>query len=202
LKEEIISGDIPPGGVIHEVVTAARFQVSKSPVRDALGLLRAEGYVQTIPHRGYVASDVSLRDFNEVFEVRALLEAEAAALAARRATPEVLTRLDDLLRSAQAAEASGTHGEYVHVNREFHLSIAAASGNSLLRRLIEQLLDRAERAIALGVQHRPSPEGVYEETAAIIAAIRTRDVSVARRAMWEHIESMRRRLLALGGEGE
>jgi len=63
LKEGILTGRIPPGGVIHEIETAARFRVSKTPVRDALSLLRAEGLVQAVPHRGYIATEVSLRDF-------------------------------------------------------------------------------------------------------------------------------------------
>jgi DNA-binding GntR family transcriptional regulator len=201
LKEDIISGAIPPGGAIHEAATASRFRVSKSPVRDALVMLRAEGYVQAIPHRAYVASDVSLRDFNEVFAVRGLLESEAASLAARHATPQVVAHLDDLVHAGRIAEAAANYQEYVRLNRDFHMTIAVASGNTLLRRLIEQSLDRAERAIALGVRHRPQPHSIYEEAGGIIAAIRAGNSTGAAQAMREHIERTRRRLLALSERG-
>ena len=199
LKQELLEGRIPPGAVLHEVAVAARFAVSKSPVRDALGLLRAEGYVQAIPHRGYVASDVSLRDFSEVFHLRRILEGEAAALAAARATPEEVRFLRSLVEQGREAEAAQVFAGYVSANRTFHLSLAELGGNLLLRKFIEHLLDRAERAIALGVGARPRLDDVYEETLSILAEVDRHDSEAARRAMAAHIENMRRRLLSLEG---
>lgn len=199
LKEDILTGQIPPGGAIHEIETAARFRVSRSPVRDALTFLRAEGFIEAIPHRGYIASEVSLRDFTEVFHVRKTLESEAAALAAEHATAEQVEYLERLINRGQEAEAAGALGMYVRANREFHLSLAEFGANLLLRQLIEQLLDRAERAITLGVGMRSSSEGVYEETARIVAAVKAHDAAGARQAMVEHIVNMRRRLLSLEG---
>lgn len=201
LKHEFLTGRIPPGAVLHEVEIAARFSVSKSPVRDALSLLRAEGYIQAIPHRGYVASDVSLRDFSEVFHLRKILEGEAAALAAERATVEEVRHLKGLVERGQQAEVAKAFTSYVSANRTFHLNLAELGGNVLLRKLIEQLLDRAERAIALGVKTRPRLDEVYEETLRIITAVEHHDPEGARRAMAAHIENMRRRLLSLEGGG-
>jgi DNA-binding GntR family transcriptional regulator len=197
LKQDLIMGRIRPGGMVHEVKLAGRFRVSKSPVRDALSLLRAEGYVDVLPRRGYVATHISLSEVQEVFALRALLEGEAAAQAARRDGPRVAARLETLEAEAQAAYRAGRPEAYVEANRRFHLTIAEAAGSRLLAQWIAHLLDRAERIICLGVAQRPRSEEVYAETDALIAAVRGGDPEEARRAMVVHIENMRRRLLAL-----
>jgi DNA-binding GntR family transcriptional regulator len=198
LKSDLITGRIRPGGFLHEVAIAERFRVSKSPVRDALSVLRAEGYVDVVPRRGYIATQVSLREVHEVFALRALLEGEAAALAAGRDGPALAARLASLAAGARAAKADDRPEAYVEMNRRFHLAIAEAAGHSLLARWIEHLLERAERIIWLGVSRRVTSDDVYHETDELIDAIRGGEAEEARRAMTRHIENMRRRLLTTG----
>jgi len=198
LKDDIIAGRIAPGDVLHEVALARRFGVSKSPVRDALSVLRSEGYVQAIPHRGYVVTNVSVRDVNEVFHLRALLEAEGAALAAMRATSAQVAELEAIVAEAMQDPAGTEPSAYVNLNKRFHLIIAAAADSRLLSRLIEELLEQSARVVALSAQTRPGPDPVIaQEADQIIAAIRSRDAGAARTAMARHIESTRRRILAL-----
>lgn len=197
LKQDLITGRIRPGGMVHEVKLAGRFRVSKSPVRDALSLLRAEGYVDVLPRRGYIATHVSLAEVQEVFSLRALLEGEAAAVAAERDGPRVAARLADLEAEAQAAYRARRPQVYVEANRRFHLTIADAAGSPLLAKWIAHLLERAERIIWLGVAQRPRSDEVYQETDALIGAVLSGRPEEARRAMVVHIENMRRRLLAL-----
>lgn len=198
LKHDLIIGRIRPGGFLHEVTIAGRFRVSKSPVRDALSVLRAEGYVDVVPRRGYIATQVSLREFHEVFGLRALLEGEAAALAASRDGPALAGRLAALEAEARAAKRDNQPEAYVEMNRRFHLAIAAASEHTLLARWIEHLLERAERIIWLGVLRRVTSDDVYRETDELIDAIRSEKAEDARGAMMRHIENMRRRLLTTG----
>jgi len=198
LKHDLITGRIQPGGFLHEIKIAGRFRVSKSPVRDALSVLRAEGYVDVVPRRGYIATQVSLREFHEVFGLRALLESEAAALAAGREGPSLAGRLADLEAEGRTAKDEDRPEAYVEINRRFHLAIADAAGHALLARWIEQLLDRAERIIWLGVARRMTSDDIYHETDELIEAIRRGKSDGARRAMSVHIDNMRRRLLTTG----
>jgi DNA-binding GntR family transcriptional regulator len=198
LKHDLITGRIQPGGFLHEVKIAGRFRVSKSPVRDALSVLRTEGYVDVVPRRGYIATQVSLREFHEVFGLRALLEGEAAAIAAGRDGAGLAERLTALEAEARLAKMESRPEAYVDINRRFHLAIADAAGHVLLARWIGHLLERAERIIWLGVARRVTSEDVYHETDALIEAIRGGGAADARRAMSTHIENMRRRLLAVG----
>ena len=199
LKRDFLAGAIKPGDVLHEAGMAVRFRVSKSPVRDALSALRAEGYVDAIPHRGYVASYITVQDFNELFHLRTILEGEAAGLAALRATDAAVRQLEVLLDEARAADQRADTGGYVEINEAFHLRIARISGNRLLERLIGQLLEQVARAIALGVhvRSRSARDDVYRETTRVITAIRRRAPAAAREVMVEHIERTRRRLLAV-----
>jgi DNA-binding GntR family transcriptional regulator len=201
LKDDIIAGRIGPGDVLHEVTLAQRFAVSKSPVRDALSVLRAAGYVQAIPHRGYVVTNVSVRDVNEVFHLRALLEADGAALAALHATPAQVAELDAILAEAMSGPKGAKPSVYVNLNKRFHLTIADAAGNHLLLRLIDELLEQSARVVALSANKRTSPDPTIAlEAAEIIAAIRSKDAAAARTAMAQHIENTRRRILTLDAE--
>ena len=198
LKHDLITGRIQPGGFLHEVKIAGRFRISKSPVRDALSVLRAEGYVDVVPRRGYIATQVSLRDFHEVFGLRALLEGEAAALAAGHDGSSLAGRLADLEAEGQIAKQESRPEAYVEANRRFHLAIADAARHTLLARWIGQLLERAERIIWLGVSRRVTSDDIYRETDELIEAIRGGRSDNARRAMSVHIDNMRRRLLTAG----
>lgn len=198
LKDDIIAGRIAPGDVLHEAALGRRFGVSKSPVRDALSVLRAEGYVQAIRNRGYVVTNVSVRDVNEVFQLRTLLEAEGAALAALRCTPDQVAELEAIVAAAMQSPAGAEPSTYVNLNKRFHLIIAEAAGSRLLARLIDELLEQSARVVALSAQTRPGPDPVIaQEAEQIIAAIGARDATAARTAMARHIESTRRRILSL-----
>jgi DNA-binding GntR family transcriptional regulator len=198
LKDDIIAGRIGPGDVLHEVALGQRFGVSKSPVRDALSVLRAAGYVQAVPHRGYVVTNVSVRDVNEVFHLRALLEADGAALAALRATAAQVAELEVIVAEATHGPKGADPSAYVNLNKRFHLVIADAAGNRLLSRLIDDLLEQSARVVALSAQTRSGPDPtVALEAAKIIAAIRAKNAPAARTAMVQHIENTRRRILTL-----
>ena len=96
LKREILTCEIAPGTSLFEGQLAERLQVSKTPIRDALGMLVHEGFVQVQPRQGYRVSDITLGDVQEVFQMRMLLEPAAAELAAERANADQLKRLQEL----------------------------------------------------------------------------------------------------------
>ncbi|HBY96307.1 MAG TPA: hypothetical protein DEP84_20525 [Chloroflexi bacterium] len=187
LKYEILTGSLKAGQVIGEEALADRYGSSRTPVREVLRSLEQEGLVQYYPHRGYHVAEFKLDDVLDVFQVRMMLEPEAASLAATWATPEDMERLEELARenvsSTEAGEAS----------LRFHRSIAELTGNRLLAGLVEQLNERIwlfGRAYLAPVNPQEDDLGHFK----IIEALRQGDPEGARDAMREHLEHIRQRL--------
>lgn len=202
LRQDILTLALRPGQLLVERELAARFRVSKTPIREALALLEQDGLVEIVPRRGVLVTPVSVRDVRELFELRMALEGAAAQLAAGRITEDELARLDGLIAESRGAQAEAARrpGEgkgwrrLLEINRAFHLTIARASGNVRLVRLIERTLDEMMRLIALGYEI-----GQHVE---IVAALRTGDGEQARLAMVNHVrttlESVLKREVAQG----
>jgi DNA-binding GntR family transcriptional regulator len=194
LRRAIINGELRPGDVITEGKVASRFGFSKAPVREALGWLAFEGLLQPLPRFGYLVTSLTIRDVQEAYHLRELLEAEAVRLAADRITPEQVALLD-----ANLAQQDSTYG--LAENRQFHLTIARASGNRRLERLIEQLLDDMERILTLDPALDPAVSPVREGVAAenehriLTETLRRRDGAAAQAAVHAEFERSRARVL-------
>lgn len=107
LRDQIIDGGLAPGTVLAEVEQSTRIGVSRTPLREALSRLAADGLVSTHSGRGVVVTDVPVARINELFEVRSALEEQAARLAARRRDPAVFEALQRELRRAHELLENG-----------------------------------------------------------------------------------------------
>jgi DNA-binding GntR family transcriptional regulator len=177
LKNEILSGDIAPGEMLSENAIARRFQVSRTPVREALAQLACEGLVQVMPQRGHLVRTVSFSEVMEAFRMRELLEVEAAGEAARYITDEEIKHLRKLMTDPE---------DNVTANYHFHTAIGRISRNRLLAETIEEILMLMQRMM---INHPnildPEPE------LKVLDALATRDPQAAREAMRAHIYEAR-----------
>lgn len=132
IESEILSGRLAPGARLDEQALAERFTVSRTPVREALRALAADGLVENRPRQGTVVSILSMTQLLEMFEVMAGLEGFCAQIATRRMTPEqrdaILARHELCGRMMQDSDVDA----YYEANRELHESIYAATGNRFL----------------------------------------------------------------------
>ncbi|MGY6022298.1 GntR family transcriptional regulator [Streptomyces spinosirectus] len=142
LRQEIISGTLRPGDRLVERELADRFGVSRVPVREAIRALVAEGFVHFETPRRAVVRRLTRQDVQELFELREALEVYAAGLAASRATPEELARVEKLLDLAAAATEAGDAEAITDVNSRLHDRIVAMAGNSLLTEALEPVAGR------------------------------------------------------------
>jgi len=180
LRREILTLALAPGRLLVEGEVARRFRTSKTPVREALACLEQDGLVETLPRRGYLVTPVTVRDVHELFEVRAALEGAAAELAASRITAAELAELDRLMAGRPDGTAPGRAVRRgLDRNQQFHLTIARASRNERLTRLVERTLGEMTRLIALGYE-----TGQHAE---IMEALRSGDGPRARGAVRDHI---------------
>ena len=187
IEEEIVMGRLPPGSRIDDTVLAARFGVSRTPVREALIHLASSGLVEIRRRRGALVSEIEPKRLYEMFEVMAELEAMCARRAARRSSePQQRALLSALERTRKAGETRDIDA-YFHENEGFHQAIYAASQNAFL---IEQTLSlqrrlRPYRRLQLRVRDRMSNSQAEHE--AITAAIIAGDADLAAEHVRGHI---------------
>ena len=190
LSDEIVRGDLAPGVTLDEMELARRFQVSRTPVREAIRLLGASGLVDARPHRSAVVARPDKAQLVAMFEALRELESLCAGFAAERMTAKEhagLQRSQDMLLEIVQ---SGDPQRYHEINEEFHALIYAGAHNPYLADLT--LATRARIAPFSRAQFRNFGrlEKSHEEHARIIAAILARDSAGASGVMRSHIGSV------------
>jgi DNA-binding GntR family transcriptional regulator len=135
LIDLIIGGELPPGQHLVETDLARQLGVSRQPIREALHRMEAEGWVDLRPSQGAFVHVPTASEVDELLDVRALLEAETARLAAAAATPEQVARLREICAQGCGAAAQDDLSRTVAANDLFHAEIARVAGNSVLAEL-------------------------------------------------------------------
>ncbi|EMY33055.1 GntR family transcriptional regulator [Arthrobacter crystallopoietes BAB-32] len=189
LREDIVEWRLPPGTVLGEVEQAERLGVSRTPLREALGRLTAEGL--TAPHsgRGVVVAAISLENITEIFELRSALECQAASLAARRGDPAVFARLQSEFSSAAellGRNDPGRHDYYELVSR-LDSSIDQAIGNPYLLQALKNLRVHLVRIRRLAKDNPLRLLAAATEHANIAGAIASGDSQLAAAATAVHL---------------
>jgi DNA-binding GntR family transcriptional regulator len=185
LEELIIYGTLAPGEHLVEADLADMLGVSRIPVREALALLSRDGWVELRPRQGAFVHRPTLNEVDEVFAVRALLEAEAARLAAKNAGDADIGNLNRLLERGRAAHQGGEEREIVRANSEFHRCVAEIAGNHVLVRLTSWLDTRIRWYFAQVARARS--DASYKEHVELVDAIRARDPEWAAEVTLRHL---------------
>ncbi len=184
LIDLIVGGELPPGQHMVETDLARQLGVSRQPIREALHRMEAEGWVDLRPSQGAFVHVPTDKEVDELLDVRALLEAETARLAALAAAPEHITRMREICREGQAAAEAGDFASAVATNNVFHAEIAAAGGNVVLAELADIVGRRIQwyyRLVAPARGH-----GSWAEHEDLIEAIESSDPDRAQRLARQH----------------
>ncbi|KAA2234870.1 GntR family transcriptional regulator [Salinarimonas soli] len=187
IEDLIATGALAPGERLDETQLAARFHVSRTPVREALHQLAASGFVEIRPRRGAVVATIAPARLVEMFEVMGELEAMAGRLAARRARPRDRAAIGAALEACRKAAERGDPDAYYADNELFHLAIYEASGNAFLAEQASALHRRLRpyRRLQLRVGRRVHAS--LNEHERIAAAIAAGDPRAAARELRAHI---------------
>jgi DNA-binding GntR family transcriptional regulator len=189
LIDLIVGGELPPGQHMVETDLARQLGVSRQPIREALHRMEAEGWVDLRPSQGAFVHVPTDKEVDELLDVRALLEAETARLAALAATPAHLSRLRQICREGQTAAEADDFGAAVTANNVFHAEIAAAGGNLVLAELADIVGRRVQwyyRMVAPARGH-----GSWAEHEQLIDAIEAADPDRAQHLARQHTERTR-----------
>jgi DNA-binding GntR family transcriptional regulator len=191
LADEIVRGTLRPGAPLDETDIARRFNVSRTPVREALRQLVASGLVEARAHRGAVVARPSIERLTGMFEAMAELEALCAGLAAERMTPVERHRLEAVHEELRLLSYAGNPDRFHEVNERFHNTIYAGSQNAYI----------AEMTLATRVRVQPFRRAQFRnlgrlaksqvEHDRVVVAILRGDKAGAAAAMRDHIELVR-----------
>lgn len=195
VREGIIGGRYRPGARITEQEVAVLAGVSRTPVREALRQLNAEGLLEFVPNQGAVVTSWSERELNEIFDLRAVLESYAAAQAARNADAAMVARLRSLAEQQLAASQQrkpGYPARITELNDQFHHEIAEAGGNRLLRNILTTLTQSALVMITFRNYDTESLVRSAQHHLELAAAVEAGDPDWAASVMRSHILAARR----------
>jgi DNA-binding GntR family transcriptional regulator len=190
LLELITRGALRPGQHLVESELAERLGVSRQPVREALQRLSNERWVDLRPTQGAFVHQPTVAEADQLMAVRALLEAEAARLAAANAADGSIERLRELWREGVAALAADDIDAVVAANAALHARVMELAANDVLAELAAQVSRRVRWYYTPVARQRG--EQSWEEHAALIEAIAAHDQDLAARVMREHTEQTRR----------
>lgn len=196
LRDAVRRGVLKPGERLMEIQLAEELGVSRTPVREAIRKLEMEGYVIMMPRRGTYIADLSIRDINEVFEIRTSLESLASALAADRITEDELEKLQRLLVQIGTHIKSGDMESIVRTDTEFHDLLYQASRNTRLVGIISNLREQLTRFRTTSMSFPGRLKATLEEHRKIVEAIAQGDEKAARKAAEHHMEKAEQTLLA------
>jgi DNA-binding GntR family transcriptional regulator len=209
IRTAIVEGRYPPGQRLVEQRIAEEFELSRTPVRESLRRLEAEGLVTSEPNRGSRVRPISRADIADIFGLRARLESYAADLAAQRATPQEIAELDEGIAEYGEALASSVDGDLdvvrqVHnANRRIHDAIIVAAKHERLSRTLSQIVDVPLAFQAFRQFNRAETERSHVFHRSIRDAIVAGDGVRASNLMSEHVQQGRDSLLAhLAAEDE
>ncbi len=189
LQEDIESGRLPPGAPLDERELAARFDVSRTPVREALQQLAARDLVRIVPRQGVTVTRLSISNVRAMLEFIAEAEAIVARLAARRVDDPLREALDDALARCQDAAVSGGAAEYAVANALFHEAIYAGCRNDYLAEQVRQARRLIQRYRVRDFQSKPQLAKSLQDHLRIARAIQAGDEAKAAEAMLLHVPS-------------
>jgi DNA-binding GntR family transcriptional regulator len=187
IEEQIATGTLPPGSSLDEATLVEQYGVSRTPVREALIQLAAEGLIEIRPRRGAVVTAIGPTRLSEMFEVMAELEAMCARLAARRMTDTERQALQTAHQACEEARNQDDSSAYFYCNEQFHSAIYAGSHNAFLIEQAGQLQRRLRpyRRLQLRVRNRMGTS--FKEHESVVQAISAGDPEGAAQALRSHV---------------
>jgi DNA-binding GntR family transcriptional regulator len=200
LRQEILDGRYAAGSQLRQDALAQAFEVSRIPVREALFQLEAEGFVRIVPHKGAIVSGLSLDEINDVFDLRKLLEPRLLASSVPALTARDFAAVADMETAFEEAMAARDIGRWGVLNADFHLALYARATQPRTLSIVAGLLQTSDRYTRLQLQRDSSIERAQAEHNELIRLCREARMKEAARLLVDHIELVRRDLVAFLNE--
>jgi DNA-binding GntR family transcriptional regulator len=195
LKKDIVTCALKPGLSFTEDWLCQKYGASRTTVRDACLRLAKEDLLEWVPKKGYSVSDITIRDLNELFQLRGVLESAAAEMACACKDPERMARAEELARITYEAGNRDSFPAFLEANHEFHSVLAEMSGNGRLTEQLNHVLVHFARFSYLTMAADSYGPNVVQEHQEILDAIRRGDVEAARSHTISHMQRSKERAI-------
>lgn len=187
LRAAILAGLFKPGDRLIESDLCKRLGISRPSLRETLRSLEGEGLVVIVPNRGPQIPVLTWNEAQEIYQVRALLEGEAAALCAKRAEPDHIEGMRTALAAFEEAVRDDDGAELLSATAEFYRVMQQGAGNRLIEDLLQRLVARINFLRSQSMSQAGRAKFSAREMRAIFQAIRARDSKAARKAAEDHV---------------
>jgi DNA-binding GntR family transcriptional regulator len=191
LRQMLVEGRIAPGAKLNERELAELLRVSRTPLREAIKMLAAEGLVELLPNRGAIAVALTQADVLHTFEVMAGLEAQSGELAAQRVTPEELAEIQAMHFEMMAAYTRRDLSTYYSLNARIHNAINSAAKNPVLATVYQQVNARLQALRFRSNQDGEKWKRAMKEHEKMIEALAAHDGAAMREVLLAHLRNKR-----------
>ena len=187
LREAILKGDLKPGERLMELQLASKLGVSRTPIREAIRMLEQEGLAVTTPRKGAEVAKMTLKDMEDVLEIRDALDELAVRIACQKISDEQLKQLEDMKELFEKSTQTGNVKKIAEADVTFHDVIYEATGNPKLVTLLNNLREQVYRYRVEYIKDPKSYPTLIAEHEAILESLKNRDVKNAVEAMHVHV---------------
>ena len=188
LKEKIIHCEFAPGTPLSERELARDLNISHTPIRDAFNLLQKEKLVKIYPKQGVFVTHITIKEIQEIFTVREVIEPLATRLATTKLPEEIITEFENIYHGLVKPL---DQGEHIKLDRRFHSTIASFCDNNYIEQILTNIYDQNNRIRILSIRSDARQMETIEEHKVILDFIRRREPEQAAQAMHQHIINAR-----------
>jgi DNA-binding GntR family transcriptional regulator len=197
LKRDILTCVLDQGTIVAQSQMVEQYDFGITPVREALKRLEAEGYVQSIPRFGFVITPITIKDVEDLYELRQVLETASVRMAIQHASNEQIAEIKRRVDFTYTFKDRESYMDFLEGNIGFHVSIALISGNRKLAEALSRVLNEMTRIFNLGLDLRDSAEEMRNEHVALVSVLASRDVERAEQIIQDQIRRSRQRVVEM-----
>lgn len=193
--KDILNCVLDPGSQIAQSQLVERYDFGITPIREALKRLEQEGFVRSIPRFGYIITPITIKDVEDLYDLRLTLEESAVRKAIQRASDDQLIQLQERANFTYTYQNRETYLHFLEHNISYHYAIALASGNRKLADILAETLNEMTRIFNLGLELRDSAHEMHHEHVVLSNALFARDTERAVQIVTEQIITSRKRVV-------
>lgn len=195
IREKIIKLEMAPLSVVDEQILREELELGRTPIREALHRLSAEGLVTIAPRRGMFVAEISITDLGKIFEVRVTLEGLCARLAAERITQDQIAQMEMTLMDLDAISEADTE-TLMKIDERFHSLLYQATDNEFLIEILDRLHALSMRLWRLVLNNIADMRGAVKQHREITTALKAGDGKKAEELVCEHIAEFQQKIKA------
>ena len=196
IQKDILSGDIPAGSKLTEQTLCKKYNVSRTPLREAFKQLEVDGLIKTIPNRGAFVIGLSNRDISDLFDMRYLFEIQAVEWAIKRMTDEEIDELRETVEFMEFYTLKDDTDKVMQFNSQFHNLIYQGTKDLILQKTLATYQTYLKHSAPSKSYSDDYLKIILEEHKAVFAAFESRNVAAGRKAMEHHMNQSKMRRMA------